>query len=91
MVWHFTIYPLVILVQVICGFQQVIGMRILLLNQSLSVGIILSGLFELDADVAKERYAILDRVTMKLIRQASIKPGVTVRHLVRKSYALSMA
>jgi len=76
------------LVRVICGFQQVIGMSDFITKPIIEHSNYLVGLFELDADIAAERYAILDRVTMKLIWQGNIKPGVTVRHLVRKSYAI---
>ncbi|WP_445945936.1 hypothetical protein [Shewanella sp.] len=47
------------------------------------------GLLELDADPAAERFAVLERSSLKLLWQGEVPAGGQVKCLVRASYALS--
>ncbi|ABE56515.1 hypothetical protein Sden_3239 [Shewanella denitrificans OS217] len=47
------------------------------------------GLLELDADPAAERFAVIDRASLKLLWQKEVPAGGQVKCLVRPSYALS--
>jgi hypothetical protein len=49
----------------------------------------LMGLLELDADPAAERFAVLERSSLKLLWQREVPAGGQAKCLVRASYALS--